>query len=162
MTHARGGAAVIGCVALIALIADATYVGEHWQHVATRLHYGLVGGVGLLVLVWFSSFYLGLSDPTGTDRDKARARTRRQKKYLGPTSLVGYIVAFGFGLTITFGVILGEFALLAIYFTVIAFREAINPQHAWQPRTHVAVEGASVTAPPGRLPHESSGSRTPE
>ena len=80
-------------------------------------------------------FLSRLSDPTGADREKARARTRRQQKFLGPVSLVGWVVAFGFGTTVVLGVILGEFALLAWFFVVIGFREVANPQHAWQPKT---------------------------
>jgi hypothetical protein len=134
MTHARGGAAVIGCGALVVLIADTAYVAGHWQHAATRLHYGFVGGVALLVLVWVSGFYLGLSDPTGEDREQARARSRRQNRVLRPVSLVGYIVAFGFDVTVAEGMALGAFALLASYFAVICFREMVSLQHAGQPR----------------------------
>jgi hypothetical protein len=134
MTHARGGAALIGCVALVALIADAAYLAEHWQGVATSLHYGFVGGIALLLLVWASGFYLGLGDPTTTNRGQARARTRRQQKFLGPVSLLGYVVAFGFGITVVVGVILGEVVMLGCFFAVSGFREAANPRHAWQPK----------------------------
>jgi hypothetical protein len=134
MTHARGGAALIGFVGLAVLLGDLSYVAYQWHGLDSQLHRGFAFGVALLALTWGLAGPLGTCEPLGNDRAKARLRARRQMQVMVPITLVGYVVAFIFGVHVAVGVMLGELAPLGCVFANSGFREVANPQHAWRPR----------------------------
>jgi hypothetical protein len=133
MTHARAGAALIGSVGLTLAAADVGYAAHHWHAGGERFHLGVFGGIGLFLLLLVASRLLRSADPTGADRQAARARARRQQQVFIPLTLVGYGVSFTFGVTAAIGVILGEVGPIACQFALSGLREAANPRHPGKP-----------------------------
>jgi hypothetical protein len=129
-THARRGAAVIGFVGLALMLGDLGYIAHQWHGLDSELHRGFALGLAVFALTWGLAVPLGAREPIGSDRTKARLRARRQKQVVGPITLVGYAIAFVFGVHVAVGAVLGELASLGFVFAISGFREVMHPQHA--------------------------------
>jgi hypothetical protein len=128
MTHPRGGAALIGCVALLALAADGGYVAYRSHGLDTSFHRAfLVGVLGMWLLGVVVPGRLGVAEPLRADRAKARQRARRLVKLHAPIPIAVVAAGYAFGNHVMFGIVLGGFAFLFGLFVLSTLREIAHP-----------------------------------
>jgi hypothetical protein len=111
MTHDRAGSALIGSVALAAVVADTFYVATDWHGHGG----GFLLGLGLLAAAAMLAKTLRVGD--------AR-RARRNDVILGSVLVVSVIAALSRGVGAAWGVLLGELAALGCLFATVGLRAA--------------------------------------
>jgi hypothetical protein len=111
MTHGRAGSALIGSVALTAVIADTSYVATDWQAHGG----GFVLGVGLFGAAAILAKTLRVGDAH---------RARRDDLVLGSVLVASVIAALSRGSGTAWGVLLGELAGLGCLFAAVGLRAA--------------------------------------
>ena len=127
MTHPRGGAAVIGWVVLVPLVAIVAYVAHQWHGVDSSFHRAFVVAAVGMWLFMFIADRLGVAEPLGTDRSLARRRARSIRKLYAPIPIAVVIAGYVFGTYVTVGLVLGCLAYVLGYLAVSAAREVVHP-----------------------------------
>ena len=113
MAHERGGSALIGSVALAALVADASYAATDWRRIGT----GFMVGLAILVAAALVAKALGVAD--------AR-KARRNNLVLGLLIFVSVGAVLALGSRFAWGVLLGELAALGCLFAAVGLRAALR------------------------------------
>jgi hypothetical protein len=134
MTHPRGGAVVIGTIALVGFVADLAYVAVGRHGLDTSFHRWFLAGVVAMVLLTLIANRLGVAEPLGTDRVAARRRARRISRLHPLMPLLAVIAGFVFGTGVLAGLILGCIIFPFGLFIVSSASEIVHP-HVMSPRT---------------------------
>jgi hypothetical protein len=130
MTHPRGGAALIGWVAVAALAVGAGYVAHQWHGLDSSFHRAFVIGAVGMWLVGFVADRLGVAEPLGADRVRARHRARSIAKLHAPIPFAVIAAGYAFGNYVMVGLILGGLLILFGLFAISALREVVRPHVA--------------------------------
>ena len=122
MTHDRGGAAVIGCGALVILAADVAYSSSRWTGAFPRSFLIALGGLAACFVV---PLVLRVNNPIGSDRRRARWNQRGANAVF-VVLLVAFIEVGNRIGGNDAGVILGSIAGLATGFVLFVGRDVIR------------------------------------
>jgi hypothetical protein len=133
MTHPRGGAALLGSVAVVALTAEAAYIAHQWHRLDSSFHRAIAVGLVAIVLLCLIDTRLGIAEPLGSDRSLARHRARTFRKIYAPVPFVVIAAGFTFGTYVEIGLLLGVLPFMFGMFAITAVREIAHP-HVLDPR----------------------------
>jgi hypothetical protein len=130
MTHDRGGAAVLGLIALAALLADTIYVSLRWDSATSRFGGGFLIGLAAIAFTFPLAKLLGAGEAIGSDRQRARRKAwRLQAAFLVQIA----VVVVGGGLLLgdrgMVAVILGEVACATGAFVAAIAHAIARPKH---------------------------------
>jgi hypothetical protein len=126
MTHDRATAAIVGCGAVLLLVADVVYVIVRWAGVGSRFDRSFLVGVAVLIVLGLVARAFGVGKPLGADRDRARRRAQRLNGIFAVSIVLTVAVSSRFGNIQA--VLLGEFAALTAGFGVACIRELLHPR----------------------------------